>query len=128
MPRGPSRCPRLAGQSQGSDRALLQLAALPLGQPAPDAEPFVLAQRILEALAAHLATEAHPLRLTSGTTLFGKERLGIGLSAQGALLPTQRTFVAFFELQSNQLMHGIPPRPGVATRNYIEEITLVLFP
>jgi hypothetical protein len=39
-------------------------------------------------------------------------------------LPTQRAFVAFFfELQSYQLMHGIPPRPGAATLNYMEEIT-----
>src|SRR5207245_2853487 len=62
-------------------------AALALGQPAPDAESLVVLQGVLEALAAHLAAGADLLRLTRRPALFREERLGVGLSAQRALVP-----------------------------------------
>ena len=62
-----------------SDRAFLQLAALAFGQPAPYTEPFVIGQRVLQALDAHLAAHADPLGLARGPTLLREERLRIGL-------------------------------------------------
>ena len=41
--------------SSVSARAALELAALALGQAAPDTEALVVGQRVLEALAAHIA-------------------------------------------------------------------------
>src|SRR5665647_2928938 len=75
------------------DRMLLELATLALGQPTPDAEPLVVRERVLQALAAHIATHADLLGLAGGAALLGEERLGIGLRAQGALLPGQLTLV-----------------------------------
>src|SRR5688572_2209163 len=43
------------GRGPGSHRALLQLATLPLGQTAPDAEALIVGQRVLQALGADLA-------------------------------------------------------------------------
>ena len=45
-----------------SDRPALELATLALGQPAPDAEPLIVLERILEALRTYLAGDAHLLR------------------------------------------------------------------
>ena len=76
-----------------SDRALLQLAALALAQAAPDAEPLVVRQGVLEALAAHVAADADLLGLAGGAALLREERLRVGLGAQGALLPAELALV-----------------------------------
>src|SRR3954468_3921027 len=52
-----------------SDGLLLQLAALPLRQAAPDPEALVVLQRVLEALAPDVAAEAHLLGFAGGTAL-----------------------------------------------------------
>src|SRR5262245_54734250 len=79
MPR-PACAPRSA-------RAFLQLASLPLGQTAPDAEAFVVPERVLKTLRPDLTALADPLRLSGRAALLGEERLRVGLRAQRALLP-----------------------------------------
>src|SRR5690606_20298379 len=74
-------------QRESLRRALLQLAALPLRQSSPDAEPLVVLQRVLQALAAHLAPLTDALGLPRRATLLREERLRVGLRAQRALLP-----------------------------------------
>src|SRR6476661_6483675 len=76
-----------------SDRALLQLAALSLGQSAPDAEPLVIGQGVLEALGPHLATDADLLGLARGAALLREERLRVGLGAERPLLPGELTLL-----------------------------------
>src|SRR6476620_12544634 len=76
-----------------SDRALLQLAALSFGQSAPDAEPLVIGQGVLEALGAHLATDADLLGLARGAALLGEERLRAGLGAERGLRPGELTLL-----------------------------------
>ena len=66
---------------------LLQLATFTLGQTAPDAEPLIMCQGVLEALSTDVARQAHSLGLTCGSALLREERLGVRLSAKGALLP-----------------------------------------
>src|SRR4051794_3586921 len=78
--------PRSAG-------ALAQLAAFPLRQPAPDAEPLVVGQCVLEALGPHLARSADALCVAGGAALLREEGLGVGLSAQRIGLPGQRVVV-----------------------------------
>src|SRR3712207_9186625 len=75
------------GPSTSSGGAATQPATLALGQPAPDAEALVVAQRVLQALGADLAAGADLLGLAGRATLLGEERLGVGLGAQGAVLP-----------------------------------------
>src|SRR4051812_16897522 len=70
-----------------SDRTPLQAPALPLGQSAPDAEPLVVLEGVLKALATHLAAGADPLRLPGGPALLREEGLRVGLGAQRSLLP-----------------------------------------
>ena len=65
-----------------SYRAFLELASLALRQPAPDAEPLVVGEGVLEALGPDLAPDADLLGLAGGAALLGEERLRIGLSAQ----------------------------------------------
>src|SRR5215470_7027181 len=67
----------------------LDATALPLGQPAPDAKPFVVLKRVLQALGPDLATPADPLGLPGGAALLGEERLRVCLRAQRSVLPTQ---------------------------------------
>lgn len=67
----------------------LDPSALALRQTAPDSEPLVVLQRVLKALATHLAAPADPLGLPGGTALLREERLRIRLRAQRAVLPTQ---------------------------------------
>src|SRR4051812_3139131 len=76
-----------AGGSEVSDRATTQATALALRQPAPDAEPLVVGQRVLEALRLDLAAGADLLGLAGRAALLGEERLGVGLGAQRLLLP-----------------------------------------
>src|SRR5690349_23417059 len=66
---------------------LLQLATFTLGQTAPDAEPLIMCQGVLEALSTDVARQAHSLGLTCGSALLREERLGVRLSAKSALLP-----------------------------------------
>src|SRR5690606_30016555 len=65
-------------------------APLPLGETAPDAEPFIVAERVLQALCPHLAPVADPLRLPGGPPLLREERLRVSLRAQCPLLPLRR--------------------------------------
>src|SRR3712207_3476079 len=94
---------RRCATKRRSDRPLLQLAPLPLAQPAPDAEPLVIGQRVLQALTSHVASQADLLRLPGGSALLREERLGIGLRAQRSLLPAERTPV----VEIDQLVHGL---------------------
>src|SRR5689334_22570021 len=89
-----------------SDRALLQLATLPLGEAAPDAEALVVPQGVLEAVAPHLAGQADLLGLPGRAALLGEERLRIRLSAQGALLPSRFLGV---RVEEKQFPHGARP-------------------
>src|SRR5690349_15320220 len=86
------------------DRGLLQAAALALGQSAPDAEAFVVGERVLEAVALDLAARADLLGLARRAALLRKERLGVGLRAQGAVCPTD--LVCFAVLKRVQLAHN----------------------
>jgi hypothetical protein len=88
-----------------SDHPALELASLALGESTPDAEPLVVLEGVLEALGAHLAGDAHLLRLTGGAALLGEERLRVGLRAQGALLPAQLCVVGVLprEVEQGQL-------------------------
>ena len=81
---------RRAGQSAG---ALAQLAALALGEAAPDAEALVVRECVLEALGPHFARRADLLRVAGRAALLGEERLGVGLRAQGVGLPGERVVV-----------------------------------
>ena len=71
--------------------SFLELSTLPFTQTTPDAEAFIVGQRVLEALAAYVTGQANLLGLARRTALFRKERLWIGLRAQCALLPAQCT-------------------------------------
>ncbi len=86
-----------------SDRGLLQAAALALGQTAPDAEPFVVGERVLQALGADLARQADLLGLPRGAALLGEEGLGVGLGAQRALLPAE----FLVRVVDQQLLHQL---------------------
>src|SRR5581483_3495253 len=68
----------------------LEPAALPLRQPAPDAEPLVAGQRVVQAVGADVAAATDPLRLAGRAALLREERLRICLSAQCLLLPGQQ--------------------------------------
>jgi hypothetical protein len=74
---------------EASDGALLELAALTLGQAAPDAEALVVHQCVLEAVVADLARQADLLGLPGRAALLGEERHGVRLRAQGAILPPE---------------------------------------
>ena len=67
-----------------------QPAALALGEPAPDAEPLVVRQRVVEALRLDLACRADLLRVARRSALLREEGLGIGLRAQRVGLPGER--------------------------------------
>src|SRR5690348_5329338 len=75
------------------DGLALQAAPLTLGHAAPDAEPLVVLQRVLQALGPDVAAAAHPLRLPGRSTLFREERLRICLRAQRLVLPAQLVFI-----------------------------------
>src|SRR6266581_4280197 len=67
----------------------LQAAALTLGHAAPDAEPLVVLERVLQALGPDLAAAAHALGLPGRSALLREERLRICLCAQRLVLPAQ---------------------------------------
>jgi hypothetical protein len=70
-----------------SDGATLEPAALPFRQPAPDAEPLVVLEGVLQALGADLAPNADLLGFPGGAALLREERLRVSLGAEGTLLP-----------------------------------------
>src|SRR4051794_2735442 len=74
----------------GSDGAAAQPAAFTLRQTAPDAEALVVGEGVLQALRLDLAAGADLLRLAGRAALLGEERLGVGLGAEGLLLPRLR--------------------------------------
>src|SRR5829696_7318322 len=107
--------PYFTRSAKGGDRgvqlhsALLELATLPFAQPAPDAEAFIMGQRVFEALATHFAGQADLLGLARRPTLLRKKRLWVRLRAQCALLPAQRTLPG-----AARLVHvAVPPRPAL---------------
>src|SRR3712207_4651501 len=97
-----------------SDRPLLQLAPLALGQAAPDPEALVVGQGVLQALTADVTGQTDLLRLAGRAALLGEERLGIGLGAERPLLPPEllRLLVGLLAergLDDEQLLHGHSP-------------------
>jgi hypothetical protein len=84
---------------RASDRATLQLAALALREPAPDAEALVVGQGIVQALPANLARRAHTLGVPRGAALLREEGLRVRLRTQRICLPRQGIFV--FDRPSN---------------------------
>src|SRR4051812_838821 len=99
--------------SRNSDRALLQLATLPLGEPAPDPEPLVVHQRGVQTLGPDLAGQADLLGLPGGTALLGEERLGVRLRAQRALLPPR--VVGVVPVQEKEFSHVTRPSTHCST-------------
>ena len=75
--------------------ALAQLAPLTLRETAPDAEPLIVLERVLEAAAAHLARRADLLGVAGRAALLREEGLGVGLRAQRVGLPRERVLVVF---------------------------------
>src|SRR5699024_8480391 len=65
---------------------------------APDPEPLVVRERVLQALLAHVARRAHALGLARGSALLGEERLRVRLRAQGAVLPGQGSLPAVVQV------------------------------
>ena len=59
---------------------------------------------VLQALVAHVAGQADPLGLPGRAALLREERLGVGLRAQRALLPTELLGVSVEQIQ---LSHGL---------------------
>src|SRR3954452_17971632 len=59
---------------KASAGAALEPAALPLGEAAPDAEPLVVLECVLEALGPDLAAGADLLGLAGRAALLGEER------------------------------------------------------
>src|SRR5579875_3607941 len=123
------RPPRLSGLA-------LQLAPLPLGEPAPDPEALIMLQRILQALRPDLATTADSLCLPGGAALLREERLRVRLRAQRAILPAQRSGIVgadapvLVHQRDDDVSHCAPPPlcnpvgpPGCADENYTSEIT-----
>src|SRR5262245_10974598 len=91
------------------DRAALEPPPLPLGQPAPDPEPLIVRERVVQALGPDLTGQTDPLRLPGRAALLGEERLGIRLRAQRPLLPAQLLFGV--AEQQEDLAHGVLLNP-----------------
>src|SRR3954454_13523869 len=101
-------CAHRGAVGLSSDGAAAQAAALTLGEAAPDAEPLVVGERVLEALGLHLAPGADLLRLTGRAALLGEERLRVGLGAEGLLLPGLRVGL---EADAHQPGDPLPGEP-----------------
>ena len=63
------------------------MAALTLGEAAPDAELLAVGERVFEAVDADLAAPAHGLGFPGGRTPLGEEEIGVDPEAVGVLLP-----------------------------------------
>ena len=74
--------------------AFAKFAALSFGKPAPDSETLVVCESVVEAVGAHFAGTTDLFGLPSGSALFGKECLRIGLGAERVCLPGQNVIVA----------------------------------
>ena len=61
-----------------------------------------MGERVLKALLPNFAGGAHALGFARGAALLGEERLGVGLRAQGALLPGEWTLVSFITTEEKQ--------------------------
>ena len=75
-------------QQRVLDRFPLHPAPLALGQAAPDAEPLIVFECVLQAFGPDLAPAADLLGLPGGAALLGEEGLRICLRAECAILPT----------------------------------------
>src|SRR5699024_8843619 len=119
----PCRLEHVRDEVEISSCGFLQPPALSFGESPPDTEAFVMLQRILQALRSYLARLADLLRLPCRAALLGKERLRVGLRAQGTFLPAQ-IFVRAVR-QRDHLAHAhlllppidvpgpfVPPGPG----------------
>src|SRR5437764_5584668 len=89
------------------DGRALQPAPLTFGHAAPDAEPLVVLQRVLQALGPDIAAATHPLRLPGRSTLFREERLRICLRAQRLILPAQLVLVLWTDEDLPQRDHDL---------------------
>src|SRR4029450_10605979 len=86
-----------------SGGAALEAAALALGQAAPDPEPLVVGQRVLEALGLDRAGLTDPLGRAGGAALLRKEAVGILIQAGRPLIPG-------LDLDGDGA-HPMPPQP-----------------
>src|SRR5262245_34633596 len=94
--------------------AALEAAAFTLRKAAPDPEPFVVPERVLQAFGLHVTPRADALGLAGGTPLFRKERLRVGLRAQSPLLPLRRVPQQIRQDQSAAI-HVFPPSRAPAS-------------
>src|SRR6266851_3490143 len=107
--------PNRLAPAQSLPGLALQPAALTLRQASPDAEPLIMLERVFEALRPDLAAAAHPLGFPGGTALLREERLGIGLRAQGPVLPAQFPGIILAHAETvvhqreDDVSHSAPP-------------------
>src|SRR5215468_762604 len=90
----------------------LEPAPLPFRQPAPDPEPLVVLERVLQALGANLTAATHLLGFPGRAALLGEERLRIGLCAQRTVLPVHAPGIVLADTkyaERDDLSHGAPP-------------------
>src|SRR2546423_8803331 len=71
--------PRRAQPSENSAGAALQPPPFALGKASPDAEPLVVAERVLQAFGTDVAAAADPLCLPGRPALLREESLRVGL-------------------------------------------------
>jgi hypothetical protein len=94
----------------------LEAAALSLGHTAPDSEPLIVLERVLQALCPDFAAAAHPLSLPCRPSLLWKKSLRIRLRAQCPVLPAQ--FVNVFRTdehlrqRDDDLRHSVSSLPN----------------
>src|SRR5215470_1276887 len=96
----------------GSEGSALDPAPFPFRQPAPDPEPLVVLERVLQALGPHLTAAAHLLGFPGRAALLGEERLRIGLCAQRTVLPVLAPGIVLADTkypERDDLSHGAPP-------------------
>src|SRR5580693_1096543 len=103
------------------DRLALHPAPLALGQAAPDAEPLVVFEGVLQAFGPDLAAAADLLGLPGGAALLREEGFRICLRAECAILPTllRSVFHADFEpatgrQRHDHVGHSAPPTPSIS--------------
>src|SRR5690348_1360545 len=103
------------GRTARSDGLPLQPAAFPLRQAAPDTEALVVRERVLQALGPNLAAPADPFGLAGRPAFLRKERLRIGLGAQGPILPGRLSGLVradaerFVHKRDDCVSHSAPP-------------------
>src|ERR1700745_2028666 len=107
-------CPRPAGGKPRCRSAGLALepAPFPFRQPAPDPEPLVVLERVLQALGPHLAAAAHLLGFPGRAALRGEEPRRIVRCAQRIVLPVLAPGIVLADTkhpERDDLSHGAPP-------------------